>query len=156
MTIAFEEKSQHVVRDGGHGGAAGGCSSDVAVGRRRMALATSTLENLIFFHFLASAISSGPKYSWIRVIVGQQCCCFNFGSFWGRLDEEMTLDVSDGPALARFDGWHRVRLSLCLKRPSFYCLIHFYQRDCYDIIHHASLIMNHASCNLHLFQNITS
>ena len=40
----------------------------------------------------------------------------------------MTLDVSDGPALARFDGCHWMRLSLCLKRPSFYCLIHFYKR----------------------------
>ena len=46
------------------------------------------------------------RYFWIRVIGGQQCCCFNFGSWQGRLDEEMTVDVSDGPGLGRFDGWH--------------------------------------------------
>ena len=45
------------------------------------------------------------KYFCMRVRGGQKCCCFNFGSWQGRLDEEMTLDVSDGPALARFDGW---------------------------------------------------
>ena len=108
----FEEKSQHDVRDGGHGGAAEGCSSDVAAGRRRMALASSPWANLKFVHFLASAISSVPKCSWMRVIKGQQCCCFNFGSLWGWLDEEMTLGVSDGPTLSRFDGWHRSTLEI--------------------------------------------
>ena len=78
------------------------------------------------------------RYFWIRVIGGQQCCCFNFGSWQGRLDEEMTLDVSDGPALARFDGGHWTRLSLCLKRPSFYCLIHFYKR-CVSSLAHMSV-----------------
>ena len=72
---------------------------------RRMALVTVTRAGLKIVHFLASAISSGGKYFWMRVIGGQKCCCFNFGSRQGRLDEEMTPDVSDGPALARFDGW---------------------------------------------------
>ena len=99
------EKSRHAGRDGGHGGAAGDCSSDVAAGGRRMALVTVTRAGLKIVHFLASAISSGGKYFWMRVIGGQKCCCFNFGSRQGRLDEEMTPDVSDGPALAGFDGW---------------------------------------------------
>ena len=102
---AHVEKSRHAGRDGGHGGAAGDCSSDVAAGGRRMALVTVTRAGLKIVHFLASAISSGGKYFWMRVIGGQKCCCFNFGSRQGRLDEEMTPDVSDGPALARFDGW---------------------------------------------------
>ena len=99
------EKSRHAGRDGGHGGAAGDCSSDVAAGGRRMALVTVTRAGLKIVHFLASAIFSGRKYSWMQVIGGQQCCCFNFGSSHSWMDEEMTPDVSDGPALARFDGW---------------------------------------------------
>ena len=81
------------------------CSSDAAAGRRLMAPVTVTWASLKNVTFLASAISSGGKYFWMRVIGGQKCCCFNFGSRQGRLDEEMTPDVSDGPALARFDGW---------------------------------------------------
>ena len=73
------EKSRHAGRDGGHGGAADDCSSDVAAGCRRMALGTVTWASLKFVNFLASAISSGTKYSWMRVIGGQKCCCFNFG-----------------------------------------------------------------------------
>ena len=73
------EKSRHAGRDGGHGGAADDCSSDVAAGRRRMALETVTRASLKIVHFWASANSSGTKYFWIRVIGGQKCCCFNFG-----------------------------------------------------------------------------
>ena len=125
---AHVERSRRAGRDGGQGGAADDCTSDVAAGRRRMALATVAWASLKIFHFLTSATFSGTKCSWISIIGGHQCSCFNFGSWQGRLDEEMTLDVSEGPALARFDGWHWMRLSLCLKRPSFYCLIHFYKR----------------------------
>lgn len=98
------EKSRHAGRDGGQVGAADDCSSDVAAVRRRMALETVTRAGLKIVHFLASAIFSWTKYSWIQVIGGQQCCCFNFGSRQSWMDERMTLDVSDGPALARFDG----------------------------------------------------
>ena len=99
------EKSRHAGRDGGHGGAAGDCAFDGAAGGRRMALVRVTWAGLQIVHFLASAISSGGKYFWMRVIGGQKCCSFNFGSRQGQLDEEMTPDVSDGLALARFDGW---------------------------------------------------
>ena len=122
------EKSRHAGKDGGHEGAADDCSSDVTAFRRRMALVTVAWASLKIVHFWASAISSGTKYFWIRVIGGQQCCCFNFGSWQGRLDEEMTLDVSDGPAYSGLVSWPERRLNLCLKRPSFYCLIHFYKR----------------------------
>ena len=135
---AHVEKSRHAGRDGGHGGAADDRSSDVAAGRRRMALVTVTRASLKIVHFWVSAISSGTKYFWMRFIRGRQCCCFTFGSWQNRWDEEMTLDVSDGPALARFDGWCRRRLSLCLKRPSFYCLIHFYKR-CVSSLAHMSV-----------------
>ena len=40
----------------------------------------------------------------------------------------MTLDVSDGPASSGLVSWSHRRLDLCLKRPSFNCLIHFYKR----------------------------
>ena len=40
------EKSRHAGRDGGHGGAADDCSSDVAADRRRMALTTVTCASL--------------------------------------------------------------------------------------------------------------
>ena len=40
----------------------------------------------------------------------------------------MTLDVSDGPAYSGLVSWSERRMDLCLKRPSFYCLIHFYKR----------------------------
>ena len=36
--------------------------------------------------------------------------------------------VSDGRAYSRLVSWPERRLDLCLKRPSFYCLIHFYKR----------------------------
>ena len=39
-----------------------------------------------------------------------------------------TTLVIDGHVFAHFDGWNWVGLSLCLERPSFYCLIHFYKR----------------------------
>ena len=125
---AHVEKSRHVGRGGGQRGAADDCSSDVATIRRRMALAAAAWAGLKFVNFLASEIFSGEKDSWIRIKGGQRCCCFNFGPWQSWVDEEMTTDVSDGPAFARFDGWHWKRLSLCLKRPSFYCLIHFYKR----------------------------
>ena len=76
---AHVEKSRHAGRDGGHGGAADDCSSDVTAFRRRMALVTVAWASLKIVHFWASAISSGTKYFWIRVIGGQKCCCFNFG-----------------------------------------------------------------------------
>ena len=124
----FEEKFRHAGRGGGQGGAPDDCSSDVALGCRRMALATAAWAGLKIVNFLASEIFSGTKYSWVRIIGGQKCCCFNFGPWQSWMDEEMTTDVSDGPDFACFDGWHWKRLSLCLKRPSFYCLIHFYKR----------------------------
>ena len=62
------EKSRHAGRDGGHGGAADDCSSDVAASRRRMALATVAWTSLTIFHFLASAIFSGKEYSWMSII----------------------------------------------------------------------------------------
>ena len=77
---AHVEKSRHAGKDGGHVGAADDCSSDVTAFRRRMALVTVAWASLKIVHFWASAISSGTKYFWIRVIGGQQCCCFNFGS----------------------------------------------------------------------------
>ena len=40
----------------------------------------------------------------------------------------MAIDVSDGPAWPEIGSWSERRLDLCLKRPSFYCLIHFYKR----------------------------
>ena len=40
----------------------------------------------------------------------------------------MTLDVSDGPASSGLVSCSHRRLDLCLKRPSFNCLIHFYKR----------------------------
>ena len=40
----------------------------------------------------------------------------------------MTSDVSDGPTYSGFVSWSHRRLDLCLKRPSFNCLIHFYKR----------------------------
>ena len=125
---AQAEKSRHAGRGGGQGGAADDCSSDVAAFCRRRALATAGWPGLKIVHFQASEIFSGTKYSWIRIIGGQQCCCFSFGPWQSGMDEKWTTDVSDGPASARFDGWHWMRLSLCLKRPSFYCLIHFYKR----------------------------
>ena len=76
-----------------------------SAGRRRMALETVTWAGLKIVHFLASAIFSGTKCSWMQVIGGQQCCCFSFGPWQSGMDEKMTTDVSDGPALARFDGW---------------------------------------------------
>ena len=90
--------------------------------------ATAAWAGLKIVNFLASEIFSVTKYSWIRIIRGHKCRCFNFGLWQSWMDEEMTTDVSDGPAFARFDGWHWKRLRLCLKRPSFYCLIHFYKR----------------------------
>ena len=54
------------------------------------------------------------------------------------LDEETTLDVSDGPAYSGFVTWSERRLDLCLKRPSFYCLIHFYKR-CVSSLAHMSV-----------------
>ena len=128
LSEAHVEKSRHAGRDGGQVGAADDRSSSVAAFCRRMALETVTRPGLKIVHFLASAIFSGTKYSWIRVIGGQQGCCYNFGPWDSWMDEKMTLDVSDGPALARFDGWHPKTSTLCLKRPSFYCLIHFYKR----------------------------
>ena len=77
---------------------------------------------------LASAFSSGTKYYWKWVIGGQQCYCSKYGSSQGQLVEEMTLDVSDGPAYSGLVSWSHRRLDLCLKRPSFYCLIPFYKR----------------------------
>ena len=103
---AQAEKSRHAGRGGGEGGAADDCSSDVAVGCRRMALATAAWVGLKIVNFLASEISSGKKYSWVRIIGGQKCFCFNFGPWQSWMDEEMTTDVSDGPNFARFDGWH--------------------------------------------------
>ena len=70
---AHVEKSRHAGRGGGHGGAADDCSSDVAAGRRRMALETVTRASLKIVHLWASANSSGTKYFWIRVIGGQKC-----------------------------------------------------------------------------------
>ena len=46
----------------------------------------------------------------------------------GPVDEETAADVSDGPAYSGSDGPRRRNSILCLKRPSFYCLIHFYKR----------------------------
>ena len=43
------EKSRHAGRDGGQGGAADDCSSDVAAGRRRMALGTVNRAALSIF-----------------------------------------------------------------------------------------------------------
>ena len=53
-------ESRHAGRDGGQGRAADDCSSDVAAGRRRMALLTVTWASLRNVHFLASAISLYP------------------------------------------------------------------------------------------------
>ena len=44
------------------------------------------------------------------------------------VDEKTAADVSDGPAYSGSDGSRRRNSILCLKRPSFYCLIHFYKR----------------------------
>ena len=125
---AHVERSRHAGRDGGQGGAADDCTSDVAAGRRRMALATVAWASLKIFHFLISETFSGTKCSWISIIGGHQCSCFNFGSWQGWLDEEMALDVSDGPAYSGLVSWSDRRMDLCLKRPSFNCLIHFYKR----------------------------
>ena len=125
---AHVEKSRHAGRGGGQGGAADDCSSNVAAGCRRMALTTVAWASLKIFHFLTSAIFSGTKCSWMSIIGGHQCSCFNFGPSQGLLDEEMTLDVSDGPASSGLVSWSHRRLDLCLKRPSFNCLIHFYKR----------------------------
>ena len=65
------EKSRHSGRDGGQGGAADDCSSDVAASRRWMALATAAWASLTIFHFLASEIFSGTEYSWMSIIGGQ-------------------------------------------------------------------------------------
>ena len=57
LTKAFGcslEKSRHSGSDGGQGGAADDCSSDVAASRRWMALATAVWASLTIFHFLAS------------------------------------------------------------------------------------------------------
>ena len=112
----------------GQGGAADNCTSDVAAGHRRMALATVAWSSLKIFHFLTSETFSGTKYYWMSIIGGHQCSCFNFWSWQGWLDEEMALDVSDGPAYSGLVSWSQRRLDLCLKRPSFNCLIHFYKR----------------------------
>ena len=122
------ERSRHAGRDGGQGGAADDCISDVAAGCRRMALATVVWSSLKIFRFLTSETFSGTKCSWISIIGGHQCSCFNFWSWQGWLDEEMALDVSDGPAYSGLVSWSQRRLDLCLKRPSFNCLIHFYKR----------------------------
>ena len=68
LTKYGDWESRHAGRDGGHGGAADDCSSDVAASRRRMALATVAWTSLTIFHFLASAIFSGKEYSWMSII----------------------------------------------------------------------------------------
>ena len=121
-------KSRQAGKDRGRGGAADDCPSDVAAGRRRMALETVNRAGLNFVHFLASAITSRTKYCWVLLIGRQRCFYFKFGFWHCRLVEEMTLDVSDGPAYSGLVSWSERRLDLCLKRPSFNCLIHFYKR----------------------------
>ena len=125
---AHVEKSRHAGRDGGQGGAVDDCSPDVAASRRRMALEAVSRAGFKIVHFLASSFSSGTKYSWMWVIGGQQCYCSKYGSWKSQSVEEMTLDVSDGPAYSGLVSWSHRRLDLCLKRPSFNCLIHFYKR----------------------------
>ena len=68
---AHVEKSRHAGRDGGQGGAIDDCSPDVAAGRRRMALEAVSRAGFKIVHFLASAFSSGTKYSWKWIIGGQ-------------------------------------------------------------------------------------
>ena len=46
--------------------------------------------------------------------------------------------------------------SLCLNDQVYYCLIHFYKRDCSFIMHHESYIMHHTSGILHPTWNMTS
>ena len=48
------ERSRHAGRDGGQGGAADDCTSDVAAGRRRMALATVAWSSLKISTILAN------------------------------------------------------------------------------------------------------
>ena len=50
----------------------------------------------------------------------------------------MTLDVSDGPALARFDGCHWTRSSVYLKQPSFLLLDSLLQEVCIESGSHVS------------------
>ena len=47
---------------------------------------------------------------------------------WCLVDVLRAADVSDGPDYSRLVSWSERRMDLCLKRPSFYCLIHFYKR----------------------------
>ena len=44
------------------------------------------------------------------------------------MDVLRAANVSDGPDYSRLVSWSERRMDLCLKRPSFYCLIHFYKR----------------------------
>ena len=38
-----------------------------------------------------------------------------------------------------------MRFYFCLNDQAYNCLIHYYKRECYDIMYHASCIMHHAS-----------
>ena len=47
---------------------------------------------------------------------------------WCLVEVLRAANVSDGPDYSRLVSWSERRMDLCLKRPSFYCLIHFYKR----------------------------
>ena len=60
--------------------------------------------------------------------VGQFHAKPQFNPIWCLVDVLRAAVVSDGPAYSGLVSSCEGRLDLCLKRPSFYCLIHFYEK----------------------------